>query len=198
MFWKTIFDRLDFFALENRIPKIRICKHQGEFVQDFFIHHKHPQKPRNLVARGLVILLLIGMDSHALPLNLGGVYTAEAEITTETDGRTKVVPSLKLSLKLELTDLDGILKGNLTATTRNSFVPLTFVFEFNGKLSNSLMRLKVNVGICLEYPSMTLEAKINADGTIEISPSSQVVKCNFERVRISLLRRVFFVHEIKK
>ncbi len=169
-------------------------------MQDFLTNHKHPWQPRNLVARGLVILLLIGFatDSHALPLNLGGAYTADSEITTETEGSTKVVPSLKLSLKLEFTDLDGILKGNLTATTRNSLLPLTFVFGFNGKLSNSLMRLKVNVGICLEYPSMTLEAKINADGTIEVPQSSQVVNCNFEPVRISLLRRVFFVHELTK
>ncbi len=169
-------------------------------MQDFLTNHKHPWQPRNLVARGLVILLLIGfaMDSHALPANLGGVYTAESEITTETDGSSKVAQGLKLALKLEFSDLDGILKGNLTATTHNSVLPLTFVFGFNGKLSNSLMRLKVNVGICLEYPSMTLEAKMNADGTIEVPQSSQVVNCNFEPARISLLRQVVFVHQIKK
>jgi hypothetical protein len=135
------------------------------------------------------------MGTHATPINLGGVYSADSEITTETEGSGKVAQGISLALKLELTELNAVLKGNLIATTRNSFIPLRFVFGFNGKLSSSLMRLKVNVGICLEYPSMTLEATVNPEGTIEISQSSQVVNCNFERVRISLLHQVLFVHE---
>jgi hypothetical protein len=149
---------------------------------------------------GLVLLIVFtsSVAVHAAPVNFGGIYTADSEITTETDGSTKVTPSMLLALKLEFTNLDGILKGNLTATTRSSFIPLTFTFAFNGKLSNAVMHIKVNVGICLEYPTMTLDATVNPDGIIEISKSTQVVNCNFEAVRISLLRRVLFIHQVTK
>jgi hypothetical protein len=146
----------------------------------------------------LLIVFTSFVGIPGVPVNFGGIYTADSEITTQTDGSTKVTPSVVLALKLEFSDLDGILKGNLTATTRNSFIPLTFTFAFNGKLSNAVMHIKVNVGICLEYPTMTLDATVNPDGIIEISKSSQVVNCNFEAVRISLLHRVLFIHEVIK
>jgi hypothetical protein len=125
----------------------------GVFLQDFLIDKNRPQ---NLIAWIARILLLIALTSFtgtcAAPVSLNGVYNADSEITTKTDG-SKVAQGVKLALKLEFTELNGTLKGNLTATTRDSFIPLTFVFGFNGKLSNSLIRLKVNVGICLESPA---------------------------------------------
>jgi hypothetical protein len=172
---------------------------QGQFLQGFLTDKNHHQNLFAWVLRVLVLIVFtffIGIS--AAPVKIGGIYTADSEITTKTDGSTKVTPSMLLALKLEFTELNGILKGNLTATTRNLFIPLTFTFAFNGKLSNALMHIKVNVGICLEYPTMTLDATVNPDGIIEISKSTQVVRCNFEDVRISLLRRVVFVHELTK
>ena len=92
---------------------------------------------------------------------------------------------------MNLTDANKSLKGGLVASTRN--VPISFSFALTGERRDPMLRLKLEVGICLEFPSVTVDATLRSDGSIEVPATSQVISCNFGRMRLALPHSTRFV-----
>lgn len=94
---------------------------------------------------------------------------------------------------MNLTDANKSLKGGLVASTKN--MPISFSFTLTGERHDTVLRIKLEVGLCLEAPSVTVEAALQTDGSIEVPATSQVISCNFGRLRLVLPRSTRFVLE---
>jgi hypothetical protein len=153
---------------------------------------------RGAIAWAACSLALIGVfeaGRATAPINLSGTYSAESAITTAPIGEpgdTHVVP---LELRINLTDVDGALKGDLRAQVRDLFLPLTF--SLTGERRDLRVRLKLEISLCLEGTTVMLEGTMAADGAIEMPSSSQAITCNFGRVRIGLPHAVRLVREAR-
>jgi hypothetical protein len=129
----------------------------------------------------------------AAPKSLSGQYATDSELMISPEfgaGTPQVFP---LELRMNLTDADRSLRGGLIASTKGT--PLSFSFALTGERRDPAVRLRLEVGVCLERPTVTLEATLRGDGSIEVPASSQVITCNFGRMRLALPRATRFVPE---
>jgi hypothetical protein len=131
--------------------------------------------------------------TFAVPNSLSGRYVTDSELIVSPEfgaGTPQVFP---LELRMNLTDANKSLKGGLVASTKN--VPISFSFALTGERHDPMVRIKLEVGICLELPSVTVDAMLRSDGSIEVPATSQVISCNFGRMRLALPRTTRFMLE---
>ena len=134
-----------------------------------------------------------GFGIFAVPNSLSGRYATDSDLLIAPEfgaGTPQVVP---LELRMNLTDANKSLKGGLVASTKN--LPISFSFALTGERYDPMVRIKLEVSICLELPSVTLEATLRSDGSIEVPATSQVISCNFGRLRLALPHATRFVLE---
>jgi hypothetical protein len=137
--------------------------------------------------------LASGLGLGSTPNSLSGRYVTDSELVVSPEfgaGTPQVFP---LELRMNLTDANKSLKGGLVASTKN--VPISFSFALTGERHDPMVRIKLEVGICLELPSVMIEATLRSDGSIEVPVSSQVISCNFGRMRLALPRATRFMLE---
>ncbi len=166
-------------------------------MKDTVPNPKRRRSLRGTIARvscSLTLIGVLGAGRGAAPVNLSGTYWAESEITTAPIGEPGDAHIVPLELRMNLTDVNGALKGDLRAQARDLFLPLTFALT--GERRDLRVRLKLEVSLCLEGTTATLEGAMVADGVIEMPSSSQAITCNFGRVRIALPHAVRLVREM--
>jgi hypothetical protein len=146
-------------------------------------------------ASGAVFIGVFGAGRATAPVNLSGTYAAESEITTAPIGEPGDTHVVLLELRMNLTDVDGALKGDLRAQVRDLFFPVTF--SVTGERRDLRVRLKLEISLCLEGTTVMLEGAMAADGAIEMPSSSQAITCNFGHVRIALPHAVRLVREAR-
>jgi hypothetical protein len=118
------------------------------------------------------------------PNSLSGQYATDSELVISPEYGTGTPQVFLLELRMNLTDANKSLKGGLVASTKN--MPISFSFALSGERRDPMVRLKLEVGICLEFPSVMIEAALRSDGSIEVPATSQVISCNFGRMRLAL------------
>jgi hypothetical protein len=129
----------------------------------------------------------------AAPSSLSGQYLTISELVVSPEFGTGTPQVFALELRLTLTDANKSLKGDLLARTTK--LPLAFSFALSGERHDPKVRIKLEVGLCLEGPSVTVEAMLRVDGSLEVPATSQVISCNFGRLRLNLPRSTRFVLE---
>jgi hypothetical protein len=129
----------------------------------------------------------------AVPNSLSGRYVTDSELVVSPEFGSGTPQVFPLELRMDLTDAKKSLKGGLVVSTKN--VPISFSFALTGERHDPMVRLKLEVGICLELPSVMIEATLRMDGSIEVPATSQVISCNFGRTRLVLPRATRFVLE---
>jgi hypothetical protein len=129
----------------------------------------------------------------AAPSSLSGQYLTNSELVVSPEFGTGTPQVFALGLRLNLTDANKSLKGGLVASTKN--MPISFSFALTGERRDPILRIKLEVGLCLEAPTVTVEAALRTDGSIEVPATSQVISCNFGRLRLILPRSTRFVIE---
>jgi hypothetical protein len=144
-----------------------------------------------VLAMGATLTCICGLVGiFAVPNSLSGRYLTDSELIVSPEfgaGTPQVFP---LELRMNLRDANKSIKGDLVATTKN--VPISFSFGLSGERRDPMVRLKVDVSMCLEVPSVTVEAALRSDGSIEVPATSQVISCNFARMRLALPRATRF------
>lgn len=128
---------------------------------------------------------------YAVPNSLSGLYVTDSELVIAPEFGTGTPQVFALELRMNLIDANKSLKGGLVASTRN--MPIAFSFALTGERRDPMLRLKLEVGICLEFPSVTVDATLRSDGSIEVPATSQVISCNFGRMRLALPHSTRFV-----
>ena len=128
---------------------------------------------------------------YAVPNSLSGRYVTDSELVIAPEFGTGTPQVFALELRMNLIDANKSLKGGLVASTRN--MPIAFSFALTGERRDPMLRLKLEVGICLEFPSVTVDATLRSDGSIEVPATSQVISCNFGRMRLALPHSTRFV-----
>jgi hypothetical protein len=124
---------------------------------------------------------------------LSGRYVTDSELVISAEFGSGTPQVFPLELRMNLFDANKALKGGLVANSKN--VPISFSFALTGERHDPMVRLKLEVGICLELPSVMIEATLQIDGSIEMPVSSQVISCNFGRMRLVLPRATRFMLE---
>jgi hypothetical protein len=132
-------------------------------------------------------------EIYAVPNSLSGRYVTNSELIVSPEFGTGTPQVFPLELRMNLTDANKLIKGGLVASTKN--VPISFSFALTGERHDPMVRIKLEVGICLELPSVTVDATLRSDGSIEVPATSQVISCNFGRMRLALPRATRFVLE---
>jgi hypothetical protein len=132
-------------------------------------------------------------EIYAVPNSLSGRYVTDSELIVSPEFGTGTPQVFPLELRMNLTDANKLIKGGLVASTKN--VPISFSFALTGERHDPMVRIKLEVGICLELPSVTVDATLRSDGSIEVPATSQVISCNFGRMRLALPRATRFVLE---
>ena len=128
---------------------------------------------------------------YAVPNSLSGRYVTDSELVIAPEFGTGTPQVFALELRMNLIDANKSIKGDLLAGTKN--MPITFSFALTGERHDPMVRLKLEVGICLEIPSVTVDATLRSDGSIEVPATSQVISCNFGRMRLALPHSTRFV-----
>ena len=146
---------------------------------------------RCFVVSTTLICLCGAFGTFAVPNSLSGRYVTDSELIISPEFGTATPQVFPLELHMNLTDANKSLKGGLVASTRN--VPISFSFALTGERRDPMLRLKLEVGICLEFPSVTVDATLRSDGSIEVPATSQVISCNFGRMRLALPHSTRFV-----
>jgi hypothetical protein len=124
---------------------------------------------------------------------LSGRYVTDSELVISAEFGSGTPQVFPLELRMNLFDANKALKGGLVANSKN--VPISFSFALTGERHDPMVRLKLEVGICLELPSVMIEDTLQIDGSIEMPVSSQVISCNFGRMRLVLPRATRFMLE---
>jgi hypothetical protein len=127
----------------------------------------------------------------AVPNGLSGRYATDSELAISPEFGTGTPQVFPLELRLNLTDTNKSIKGALVASTKN--MPISFSFALTGERHDPMLRIKLEVGLCLEAPIVTVEAMLRIDGSIEVPATSQIISCNFGRIRLVLPRTTRFV-----
>jgi hypothetical protein len=127
----------------------------------------------------------------AAPNSLSGRYVTDSELVISSEVGTGTPQVFPLELRMNLTDANKSLKGALVASTKN--VPISFSFALTGERHDPLVRLKLDISMCFEAPSVTVEATLRSDGSIEVPATSQVISCNFGRMRLALPQATRFM-----
>jgi hypothetical protein len=129
------------------------------------------------------------LSQPALNQSVPDTYTARTTLlTAPTETASKTAPStLALELRLQLRERQGEI------WVKAQTFPLTFAFPIVSERQSQNWRLEVKVTLCLEAPSVVLQAQPTADGRLVIAPSTQIVTCNFERLKVTLPQAISFV-----
>ena len=108
---------------------------------------------------------------YAVPNSLSGRYVTDSELVIAPEFGTGTPQVFALELRMNLIDANKSIKGDLLAGTKN--MPITFSFALTGERHDPMVRLKLEVGICLEIPSVTVDATLRSDGSIEVPARSE-------------------------
>jgi hypothetical protein len=149
---------------------------------------------RKWILLGATLTCVCGaFEVFAVPNSLNGNYAADSELAISPEFGTGRPQAFPLGLRLNLTDAKKSLKGALVASTKN--MPISFSFALTGERHDPMLRIKLEVGLCLEAPTVTVEATLRIDGSIEVPATSQVISCNFGRLRLVLPHPTRFMLE---
>jgi hypothetical protein len=125
-------------------------------------------------AMGATLICVWGaFGTFAVPNSLSGRYVTDSELIISPEFGTATPQVFPLELHMNLTDANKSLRGGLVASTKN--MPISFSVALTGERRDPMLRLKLEVGICLELPSVTVDATLRIDGSIEVSATSQVI-----------------------
>jgi hypothetical protein len=95
---------------------------------------------------------------YAVPNSLSGRYVTDSDLIVSPEFGTGTPQVFPLELRMNLTDANKSLKGGLVASTKT--MPISFSFALTGERRDPMLRLKLEVGICLEFPSVTVDATL--------------------------------------
>ena len=145
------------------------------------------------IVGAILVGIGIAFGIGATPKSLSGRYVTDSELVIAPEFGTGTPQVFPLELRMNLRDANKSIQGGLVATTKN--LPISFSFALTGERRDPMVRIKLEVGMCLEVPSVTVEAALRSDGSIEVPATSQVISCNFGRMRLVLPRVTTFVLE---
>ena len=122
--------------------------------------------------------------------SLTGVYVAKATVVIESQDGSDVPSTYALEVKLTIIDTDGTVSGELSFRGQNWLVSLSFPVSGTHKLKEAKLKLKVTM--CLESPTVSVNAVVIPNGSLLVAKGMQLLTCNFERLRMILPEEIRF------
>ena len=122
--------------------------------------------------------------------SLTGVYVAKATVVIESQDGSDVPSTYALEVKLTIIDTDGTVSGELSFRGQNWLISLSFPVSGTHKLKEAKLKLKVTM--CLESPTVSVNAVVIPNGSLLVAKGMQLLTCNFERLRMILPEEIRF------